>query len=72
MTRSVIVLATGCLVLLGALVYVGRWLTFSGLMNGHSSSPRQDPSVESLLSRHVDHPSLVPVLIYQALFASQG
>ena len=55
----------------GVLLLVGRWLTFwfdewSFIMY------RRDPSVDSLLSRHVDHFSLVPALIYQALFRLVG
>jgi hypothetical protein len=66
-----LVLGAGCLVLLALLVHAARWLTFWTDEWAFIIS-RPDPSITSLLSRHVDHPSLVPVLVYQALFRVAG
>jgi hypothetical protein len=68
--RRAILLASG-LAMLALLLYIGRWLTFwydewSFILD------RPDPTVEALLSPHVDHLSLIPVLLYQGLLRGFG
>jgi hypothetical protein len=68
----------GSLVLLGAvvamlllLVDLGRWLTF-WYDEWNFVLDRADPSIETLLAPHVDHLSIVPVLLYEALLRIAG
>ena len=68
--RRAILLASG-LAMLALLLYIGRWLTFwydewSFILD------RPDPTVEALLAPHVDHLSLIPVLLYQGLLRGFG
>lgn len=61
-----LVLAVTAVVVLAGLIYVGRWLTFwydewSVILD------RSTPGIETLLAPHVDHLSIVPIAIYQAM-----
>jgi len=68
--RGVVLLGVG-FAMLALFVYIGRWLTFwydewSFILD------RADPTVDTLLAPHVDHLSLIPVLIYQGLLRVSG
>ena len=66
-----LVLVAAGLIVLGGLVYVGRWLTFwydewSIILD------RSSPGIETLLAPHVDHLSIVPIAIYQVMLRAFG
>jgi hypothetical protein len=69
--RPSVILAGASLVMLGILLYVGRWLLFwwdewSFIFN------RPDPTLRAILAPFFDTFAAVPVLVYQALLAVFG
>jgi hypothetical protein len=53
------------------LIFLGRWLTFWN-DEWNFVLDRQDPSVDALLSPHVDHLSALPVLVYEVFMRVFG
>lgn len=69
--RPVVILVGAQLVMLGVLLYVGRWLTF-WWDEWRFISDRSDPTPHAILAPYFDTFVAVPVLVYEALLAVFG
>jgi hypothetical protein len=67
----VVILASACLVMLGVLLYVGRWLVF-WRDEWVLIFTRPDPTPRSVIAPFFDTLIAIPVLVYQALLAVFG